>query len=287
MRLSVTGLALPVAVSTTQASAGRRGVERIRAACEPSGDSASGGSAPVRCGREPRRQVRLRKIAPGLEVTETQAVVAVVVHEPGEYSSIGRRSNVVDVVRRLFDPFVAVRCEVVERKPAELAARVREHVEARAVRLPMGRKGRSRRRRAASARAFPRSRGRPGESTRRCCSGSRASAASNRPERIGPGRRTCPRRIPPASRRFRHPEPRPPCRTGCARSPRRRTSSRRVPTRRRRRSAGPAARRSACPASRDRRRACRADETRLRRGLRTARSGRPSATPRRHARSRR
>ena len=82
------------------------------------------------------RQVRLRKIAPGLEVTKTQAVVAVVVHEPGEYSSIGRRGDVIDVVRRLFDPFVAVRCEVVERKPAELAPRVREHVEAGAVRCP-------------------------------------------------------------------------------------------------------------------------------------------------------
>ena len=75
MRLSVTGLASPVAVSTTQASAGRRGVERIRAACEPSGTSARAALHRSGAGREPGGQVRLRKIAPGLEVTKTQAVV--------------------------------------------------------------------------------------------------------------------------------------------------------------------------------------------------------------------
>src|SRR4051812_50224897 len=54
IRLSVTGRVAPVAVSTTNASGGRRGPDRIIAARVPSFEIASGGWNPGRGGRAPR-----------------------------------------------------------------------------------------------------------------------------------------------------------------------------------------------------------------------------------------
>ena len=81
-------------------------------------------------------QLRLGEVLTGVEIAQPQPVVALVVDDPGEHPAVVGDRDVVDVLRRLLDPLVAIRGEVVERETAELAACIGDHVKARTVAGP-------------------------------------------------------------------------------------------------------------------------------------------------------